>query len=81
MQITVKYFAALREATQVTQEALTLPGSATIADAREAIAVQHPAAARVLPTCAAAVNQAYVASTALLSDGDELVFIPPLGGG
>lgn len=81
MQITVKYFAALREAAQTPTETLALRDGATTEDARAEVAERHPAAARVLPTCAVAVNQAYVPASAPLTEGDEVVFIPPLGGG
>jgi sulfur-carrier protein len=81
MQVRIRYFAGLREATGTEAEALDLPGSATAADVRALLGERHPALARLLPPCAVAVNRAYVAADVPLHDGDELVFIPPLGGG
>lgn len=81
MQIRVRYFAGLREATGVEGETLDVPADATAAKVRALLGERHPALARLLPPCAVAVNRAYVAVDAPLHDGDEVVFIPPLGGG
>ncbi len=81
MRIRMRYFAALREATGREAETLELPAGASIAVAREALQARYPALARVLPRCAAARNQAYVDAESALADGDELAFIPPVGGG
>ena len=81
MRVQVRYFAALREAVGREDEALDLPEGADVAAARAALAARHPALAALLPRCVAAVNRAYVAPEASLAPGDELVFVPPLGGG
>ena len=81
MQIRIRYFASLREAAGQPEEALTLPDGLGVPEAREMLAERHPALARLLPTCAVAVNRAYAAADACLADGDELAFIPPVGGG
>lgn len=54
---------------------------AGVPEARTLLAERHPALARLLPTCAVAINRAYAAADARLADGDELAFIPPVGGG
>ncbi len=81
MDVTVRYFAALRETTGREGETMSLPVGADVARARSALEQRYPALASVLARCAAAVNRSYAASDALLSEGDELAFIPPLGGG
>lgn len=81
MQVRIRYFASLREATGLPDETLDLPSDATVAQARDALTERHPALARILPTCAAAVDRGYVTPTAALRDGVELAFIPPVGGG
>jgi molybdopterin converting factor subunit 1 len=81
MQVRVRYFAGLREATGREGETLDLPDGATAADVRALLGNRSPALSRLLPPCAVAVNRAYVAADAPLHAGDELVFIPPLGGG
>lgn len=81
MQVRIRYFAGLREATVMEDETLTLPDGATAADVRALLGERYPTLVRLLPACAVAVNRAYVAADAPLHAGDELVFIPPLGGG
>lgn len=81
MRVRVRYFAALREVTGRDEETVELPEGAAIPAARSALEERYPPLARLLPPCAVAVNRAYVAADAPLRDGDELVFIPPLGGG
>lgn len=81
MQVRVRYFAALRETMGRDDETLELGDGADVAAARARLAERSPAAAAILPRCVAAVNRAYVAVETPLKDGDELVFIPPLGGG
>jgi sulfur-carrier protein len=81
MRISVRYFAALREAVGRDSEPLELPDGAGVVAARDALAARYPAVAALLPRCAAAVNRTYVTVETALRDGDELVFIPPLGGG
>lgn len=81
MQVRIRYFAGLREATGMEGEALDLPDGANAADVRALLGERYPALVRLLPTCAVAVNRAYVAADAPLHEDDELVFIPPLGGG
>jgi molybdopterin converting factor subunit 1 len=81
VRVRMRYFAALREAAGAEAEALELPEGADVGAARTALAARHPAIARLLPGCAIALNRAYTTADAPLADGDELAFIPPLGGG
>lgn len=81
MRVRIRYFASLREAAGVADEVLDLPDGATAGDARALLAERRPALAAPLAPCAAAINQRYVAAGAPLAENDELVFIPPLGGG
>jgi sulfur-carrier protein len=81
MQISIRYFAALREATGSVGETLVTAEGATVADLRALLARQRPSLAPLLPRCAAAVNHAYAADETPLRDGDELAFLPPVGGG
>lgn len=81
MRVRIRYFASLREAAGLADEALDLPEGASVGQARALLAERRPALAAPLAPCMAAINQRYVAADAPLADGDELVFIPPLGGG
>lgn len=75
MQIHVLYFAALREQRGLAAESVELPDGTT---ARDAYLRLCPPA--LLPV-QYAVNRAFVKADTALRPGDELAFLPPLGGG
>ncbi len=81
MRVHLRYFAALREVTSRDGEEVELPAGATPAAARDLLVTRYPTLAGILPRCAVAINRAYSPAHAALRDGDELAFIPPLGGG
>jgi molybdopterin converting factor subunit 1 len=81
MQVHVRYFAALREKVGKDTEDLSIPAGATVGQARVTLIERYPQLASTLEGCAAAVNRAYASAETALAEGDELVFIPPLGGG
>jgi len=81
MSIHVRYFAALREATGRSDDTFELPTGTTVADVRKLLLESYPALADILARCAVAINRSYATLQAVLDDGDELAFIPPLGGG
>jgi molybdopterin converting factor subunit 1 len=81
MQVTVLYFAQLRERRGAATDTLDLPTGGDVAMALATIAKRHPEVAPHLPRIQVAVNQVVVAATTLLSDGDELALIPPVSGG
>jgi molybdopterin converting factor subunit 1 len=81
MQVQVRYFAAVREKVGKDADELTVPAGATVGQARAALTERYPQLASTLAGCAAAVNRAYASPETTLAEGDELVFIPPLGGG
>ena len=75
MHIHVLYFAALREQRGCPAETVDLPPGTT---AGEAYRLLCPPA--LLPV-RCAVNQRFAPETTVLEDGDDLAFLPPLGGG
>lgn len=79
ISLNVQYFAILREQRGVSQEKLTTV-AATPAALYEELRARHNF---TLPAdrIRAAVNDAFVDSTAPLRDGDRIVFIPPVAGG
>jgi molybdopterin converting factor subunit 1 len=81
MQITVRFFALVRERAGVPQTDLVLEPGASVAGAIETIGKQFPGLATLLPRIGCAVNQAYVDRTQRLCEGDELALIPPVSGG
>jgi molybdopterin synthase catalytic subunit len=81
MKIRIRYFASLREITERGEEMLEIPEGASIASARTELLVRYPKLQMILGTCLCAVNHQYVRGEMELHEGDELVFIPPMGGG
>ncbi len=77
--VSIQYFAILREQRGLSDEKLATT-AATPAALYDELRARHGFA---LPgdRVRAAVNDAFVASTSELRDGDRIVFIPPVAGG
>lgn len=76
MNITVKYFASLREQLGKSEEHMVLESSLSVADLWQRISGRT-----TLEDVLAAINMEYVTSDTMLNDGDELAFFPPVTGG
>ncbi len=81
MQIKIRYFASLRETTGQGEELLEVPEQATVETVRQAVNSRYPALQAILNRCIYAVNRSYVQADTPLKALDEVVFIPPMGGG
>ena len=81
MQVRVRLFGSLREAAGAATLILELPEGARVEDVREALAARIPAAARLGPRVAVALNHAVAAPGARLAEGDEVALLPPVSGG
>ena len=81
MNIHVRYFASLREIVGMSEETLALDDGATVSAARATLLARYPRLQTIIERSLCAVNRAYVPAETALKDGDELVFIPPMGGG
>ena len=79
--MSVRFFAGIREAVGRAETAFDLPDGATPEEVWRRLAADHPALAGRRPGLSAAVNRRYSAFDATLSDGDEVVFVPPVSGG
>ena len=80
MRVNVRCFAVLRElATDRTEQ--TLPAGASIADAWAMLAAAYPAISPHRPFVRPARSGAYAAWEAVLAEGDEVAFLPPVSGG
>ena len=80
MQITVRCFATLRELAG-DRTTMTMPPGAVLADAWTALADAHPALVPHRPFVRAARNGEYAVWDAILEDGDQVAFLPPVSGG
>ena len=81
MKIHLRYFASFREIVGQNEEMLTVDDGTSVADVRSLLLVRHPRLQPVMERSACAVNHGYVPRDSTLHEGDEVVFIPPVGGG
>jgi molybdopterin converting factor subunit 1 len=81
MQVTVRLFAAHREAAGTNAYVADLPDGSTVADAFDRVCAEYPAISRTARSVAFALNQTHVSPDARLRDGDEVALLPPVAGG
>ena len=81
MRVQVRFFASLREIVGSSADTLQLAEGSTVEQAWVTLAAAHPALAPRREHVAAALDRRYVPFDAILTDGCELVFIPPVSGG
>ena len=77
MNITVKYFASLREQLGKSEEILTLSDEISIAEVWQNVSAsisENIESENILMT----INMEYVKSDALVKTGDEVAFFPPV---
>jgi len=83
MKVTLKFFASLREALGA-GGALDVPDGTTVAEVRLLLQGRDAAHAQALANGRAlrcALNQVLCAESAVVPDGAELAFFPPVTGG
>ena len=78
MQVQVRYFAVLRERAGLSEESVDVKPETTVSELYGRLFPPEPHGS--VPVMYA-VNSEYVDSGHTLMDGDEVAFIPPLGGG
>jgi len=81
MKVKVKFFAILRERAGAREFIKEIEEGSTVADLWAMLKKEYPNLAPMETRLVYAVNQNYVRSDYALSDGDEVVFIPPVSGG
>ncbi|NJN29137.1 MAG: MoaD/ThiS family protein [Synechococcales cyanobacterium RM1_1_8] len=79
--VTVKLFAAYRDAYGQDELVLQLPGRTTVAALGDRLIDPHPQLARWRSVTRYGINLEFSAPETLLQDGDEVVLIPPVSGG
>ena len=78
MNITVRYFASMRDRMGRADEELVLDGdSATVAD----VWAKATGGQSIPDSTLIAINMEYTDANAIVKDGDELAFFPPVTGG
>ncbi len=81
MNVIVKLFGSVREATGLKELSVELAEGATTGELRDRLAGDHPIFEAFGDRLAISVNFEVVTSDAALSDGDEVAFLPPVSGG
>ncbi|HZO76144.1 MAG TPA: molybdopterin converting factor subunit 1 [Ktedonobacteraceae bacterium] len=81
MKIHLRYFASFKEIIGQSEEILMVPEGATVEDVQATLLARCPRLQPVIARCKCAVNRSYVPAATVLHEQDELVFIPPIGGG
>lgn len=81
MRVTVQYYARLRELAGCHEWQCDVPDGATVADVWRAGAQRFPAVTDLGGSLSCAVNSDFSQMSAVLHDGDEVAFLPPVSGG
>lgn len=81
MKIVVRLFARARDLAGAEAVEVEVAEPATIAALRDALARTQPALAGLLPRCALAVGEEFVADQHCLKAGDVAALLPPVSGG
>jgi molybdopterin synthase catalytic subunit len=80
-QITVLFFATLRERAGTKQATLEMPDQARVADLKRRLREEYPALAPALDTALVSVNRQFAFDDDLLPAGAEAAVFPPVSGG
>jgi len=81
IEVTVRFFAAPREALDTDTRDVQLPAGSKVSDLLGLLERRHPLLKNYTRFLNVAVNRAYVGMQTELTDGDEVAFLPPVGGG
>jgi molybdopterin converting factor subunit 1 len=81
MRVRVLYFASFREATGRDQEVREIADRAPVGELWRVLSREVPFFARFPAMPPAAVNREYAGPGAVLQEGDEVAFLPPVAGG
>ena len=81
--ITVRmlFFAHLQDVAGSHEVAVELPAQATVEEAADLLAMRDARFDRLLSQARVAVNAEFAAAAAVLHDGDEVAWMPPMSGG
>ncbi len=81
VRVVARFFASQREKIGADRLEVELPELATLADLVERVVHDHPPRGPTMAAARFAVRRDYAPPTAVLRDGDEVAFIPPVAGG
>ena len=81
MRVTVHLFARLRDIAGTSDLERDLPVGATAHALWDGLAHDYPDFVEYTDAVSTAVNEEYARMDAVLTDGDEIAFLPPVSGG
>lgn len=81
MKIRVRLFASVKDIVGRREVVLDLPEGTTASEVLRRFSADHPRLQGLAPSLLLAVNREYVEGSRVLSEGDEVAFIPPVSGG
>ena len=81
MKVKLLFFASCRSITGDKELTWDIPENATVGDMKKELGLQYPKLVGMENILSIAVNAEYVDDSIVLSDGDEIAFIPPVSGG
>ena len=79
--VRTRLFARLREQAGIDVEKVEVRAGSTVADVYDSLRKSHPGLEADRGSVRVAVNQEFAEWDAMVSDGDEVAFIPPVSGG
>ena len=81
MRVTVRLFARLKDIAGASELERDVRADATLADVWAELAHDFPAMAPYRGSVSGARNAEYARMDAMVADGDEIAFLPPVSGG
>lgn len=81
MRVNVQYFARLRELAACQSWTCDVADGSTVADVWDACVARHPAIEVLGTSLSCAINADFSRMGAIVRDGDEVAFLPPVSGG
>ncbi len=81
MKVRLLYFAVLRDITGKSEVDVELPDGARPREVWQTLRAQYAKLAAYEQPPMTAINESYASADAVLHEGDELAFIPPVAGG
>lgn len=81
MNVRLLFFAVLRDIAGVDARDLTVSDGTTAREVWQMLRESYPKLSDYVQPPMTAINESYAAPDAVLHEGDELAFIPPVAGG